>query len=566
VAGARYRVAELIGSGRGTNVYRAVDLEGYKRCWACGSAASVEGDTYCVECGAQLTERYYRLQEFSTPAESPGDGLGVAEFVPQPVLQNAVPGVAHVYDAFEDTETGRAYVVWEEVYGRTLASWLAGDTPQGTAIPTTVTTSGALPNIEEPGEEQALAWMTQVATLLADLHAQGITGCDLSLENLAVEPGDRVVMLTASGCRTDAADGASQLADVRVLASELERWYVQVRGEGDEQAAREDRYDTGMGGLTSSVDEVTGPLTSPSNPTTVLTDAKDGAFTTAGEFADALHALYEASRPVTGLYLWSGRASDVGRVRQINEDSLLTFEAMVIEHDEHLPVGLYVVADGMGGHQSGEVASAIAVRTIGSIVNSMLIGPLVAGDPVAHDPNTCANLMQQAVLEANRRITQLARERHSDLGTTVTAALVLGSDLTVANVGDSRTYVWRNGQLAVITRDHSFVAQLVAAGQIAPNEIYTHPRRNEIYRALGDPNLTANEVDTFSHHLLPGDGILLCSDGLWDFVRDPAIGATLADQDAEPGAMCRSLVDQANSAGGEDNITTIYVRVVARNE
>jgi protein phosphatase len=196
----------------------------------------------------------------------------------------------------------------------------------------------------------------------------------------------------------------------------------------------------------------------------------------------------------------------------------------------------------------------------------MLIGPLVAGDPVAHDPNTCANLMQQAVLEANRRITQLARERHSDLGTTVTAALVLGSDLTVANVGDSRTYVWRNGQLAVITRDHSFVAQLVAAGQIAPNEIYTHPRRNEIYRALGDPNLTANEVDTFSHHLLPGDGILLCSDGLWDFVRDPAIGATLADQDAEPGAICRSLVDQANNAGGEDNITTIYVRVMARNE
>src|SRR5438045_9007144 len=105
-----------------------------------------------------------------------------------------------------------------------------------------------------------------------------------------------------------------------------------------------------------------------------------------------------------------------------------------------MPVGSYVVADGMGGHQSGEVSSSIAARTVGAMVNSSLVGPLVGGDPVARDPNTCAGLLQQAVLEANRRISDLARERHSELGTTTVAALLIGNQLTVANVGDSRAY------------------------------------------------------------------------------------------------------------------------------
>lgn len=570
VAGGRYRVAEHLGARRGSNIYRVNDMEGYRRCWACGSSASVVGDTYCVECGAQLTERFYRLQEFNAPAGAVEGEDALLSLLPSPVLENAVAGVAHVYDVFADPEGGRTYVVWEEVYGRTLASWLPGEAVGGVGPSMTVASaSGALPSLDQPGQDQALAWMAQAADLLAQLHANGIIACAMTLDNLAVEPGDRVVLLDASGCQS--AEGisredltAAQASDLRLLAGELERWYLEVREEPEPGgfAATAQASD---GPMVSSADEVTGPLTSPSNPTSVLARAREGVFGTAGELADALFNLYEASRPVTDLHLWSGRASDVGRVRQINEDSLLTLEGMVIEHGGNVPLGLYVVADGMGGHQSGEVASAIAVRTIGSIVNSTLIGPLMAGDPVACDANTCSNLLQQAVVEANRRITELARERHSDLGTTVTAALVVGSNLTVANVGDSRTYVWRNGQLAVITRDHSFVAQLVAAGQISASEIYSHPRRNEIYRALGDPNLTGNEVDTFSHQLLPGDGVLLCSDGLWDFVRDPAIGATLADPTLkDPQAICQALVDKANAGGGEDNISTIYVRVLAR--
>jgi protein phosphatase len=236
----------------------------------------------------------------------------------------------------------------------------------------------------------------------------------------------------------------------------------------------------------------------------------------------------------------------------------------VLEEEGNLAAGLYVVADGMGGHQSGEVASSIAARTVGSMVNSALLGPLASGDPVAADPRTCSGLLRQAVLEANRRISDLAQERHSDLGTTLVAALITGNLLTIANVGDSRAYLWRNRQLRVITRDHSLVAQLVAAGQLAPEEMYTHPRRNEIYRALGDPGLTAEEVDLFTDRLQPGDGLLLCSDGLWDFVRDPLIAQLLSRcEDKDPQTICEALVAEANEHGGEDNISVIFVRLTA---
>ena len=127
----RYRIDEVLGNTHGTNVYRATDLQGYRLCWACGSDASQEGDTYCVDCGAQLTGRVYRLQEFAAPDSHDAainDGGEGSPYLPlpAPILENSVPGIARMYDLFEDTTTRRIYVVWEEVYGRTLASWLPG--------------------------------------------------------------------------------------------------------------------------------------------------------------------------------------------------------------------------------------------------------------------------------------------------------------------------------------------------------------------------------------------------------------------------------------------------------
>jgi serine/threonine protein phosphatase PrpC len=617
----RYQVVTYIGVIRNSNMYRVTDLQGYRRCWACGSDSSMPGDIYCVECGAQLAGRFYRLQEFSLPTASqqtlplsetkeattkdltatddvspavdvengqlsPQSSVpsAISEGVPSgslstnqaaikivpAILENRVMGVAHVYELWTDQAAGRAYITWEEAAGRTLASWLPGSSVIDELL---ATQSGHLAVPQEPEEEQTLAWMVQAVDLLARLHDEGITGCSLELSNLLVQPGDRLLLLDPSGCTSTggvsmAERDSMELSDVRTLATELEKWYMAVRKEPSSQESDPGLF---MHSGTSNGSppepmvaayEVTGPLGRHMNPAVALSHAREGSYPTAHAFAEVLRDLYEASKPLTNLKLWSGRSSDVGRVRKINEDSVLTFEATVLEHEGNLPVALYVIADGMGGHQSGEVASSIAVRTIGAVVNSSLMGPLVSGDPVARDPNTCGHLLQQAVLEANRRITDLARERHSDLGTTTVVALLIGNQLTVANVGDSRAYLWHDDGLQVITRDHSLVMQLVMAGQIKLEDIYTHPRRNEIYRALGDPRLTEDEIDVYSQHLRPGDGVLLCSDGLWDFVRDPDIAGILASPGSDPQALTRVLVDQANMNGGEDNISVIFARVM----
>ncbi len=606
----RYEVASFVGSLGDTNVYRVADLQGFMRCWACGSTSSMPGDIYCVECGAQLAGRHYRLQEFGLPlaqnadegkpakveGEGEGDdkreaeeatGVGDEEvgFLPQlklapAILESRVPGVTHAYDVWYDLELGRGYVAWEESGGRVMASWLPGMTTTGLLLPGQ---SGHLAVPEEPEEEQALGWMAQVGELLVRLRAENIGGCSLELANLLVQPGDRVMLLDPSGCQSvegldEDAKEALERSDVRALAGELEQWYMAVRKGPTTVADGEEKVDpfSNMGGRMGrnghnggkmvAAYEATGPLGADANPAVALSKAREGAYPTAEAFAAILNDLYEASRPLTNLKLWSGRASDIGMVRKINEDSVLTLEATVLEHDGNLPVGLYVVADGMGGHQSGEVASSIAVRTIGSMVNSSLVGPLVSGDPVARDPNTCAGLLQQAVLEANRRISDLARERHSDLGTTVVAALLIGNQLTVANVGDSRAYLVRDGRALVLTRDHSLVMQLVQAGQLSPEDIYTHPRRNEIYRALGDSRLTDTEVDIYRLRMRPGDGLLLCSDGLWDFVRDPEISSVAGDEGVDPQSEANILIGLANSKGGEDNISVIYARLMQGEE
>jgi PPM family protein phosphatase len=254
----------------------------------------------------------------------------------------------------------------------------------------------------------------------------------------------------------------------------------------------------------------------------------------------------------------------VGVQRQLNEDSIFVLECMTMEAAGYMPTAVYVVADGMGGHDSGEVASSIAIRTIGGLVTG-LFEARISGDGAENDREGAAALVRQAILEANRRITGLSRERHSDMGTTVTMALALGNQVTVANVGDSRTYLWRDAKLQQISQDHSLVARLVAAGQLSPDDVRTFERRNEIYRALGDPHLVADEIDIFNVTLRPLDALLLCSDGLWEMVRDEQITKILLEA-PDPPAAAQALVDAANANGGEDNISVIIAQTLTRSE
>ena len=232
-----------------------------------------------------------------------------------------------------------------------------------------------------------------------------------------------------------------------------------------------------------------------------------------------------------------GAFSDVGMVRQQNEDSFLAEET------------LFVVADGMGGHNAGEVASALAVTT------------LKAGARLGIDD---VEVFRDVVQQANSVIytASLDDSTQSGMGTTVTAlSIVEGEEprVLVANVGDSRAYLWRSGALSRLSVDHSYVQELVNEGIITPEAARVHPRRNIVTRALGIDRSV--NVDVFTHFVRTGDRIVLCSDGLVDEVADNEIARVLG-QHTDPQETAEALVMVANTNGGRDNTTVIVVDVL----
>jgi protein phosphatase len=232
-----------------------------------------------------------------------------------------------------------------------------------------------------------------------------------------------------------------------------------------------------------------------------------------------------------------GASTDVGMVRQQNEDSFLAEET------------LFVVADGMGGHNAGEVASALAVTT------------LKAGARLGIDTTED---FRELVQQANSAIytASLDDSTQSGMGTTVTAlSIVEGEEprVLVANVGDSRAYLWRSGALSRLSVDHSYVQELVNEGIITPEAARVHPRRNIVTRALGIDRSVM--VDVFTHFVRTGDRIVLCSDGLVDEVADTEIARVLG-QHTDPQETAEALVMVANTNGGRDNTTVIVVDVL----
>lgn len=231
------------------------------------------------------------------------------------------------------------------------------------------------------------------------------------------------------------------------------------------------------------------------------------------------------------------------------------------------------MADGMGGHQAGEVASKLAVETLHSELEWFLTQsdseetqpslPPAGSEKVEQQPGEqLGKRLLSAIAQANKAITKYAETHPADagnLGTTVTCILVDDDRAVVANIGDSRTYVLRNGVLQQITEDHSYVAHLVREGQIAPEEIFVHPRRNVITRSLGyRPEV---EVDLWIEAIRPGDRWLLCSDGLWEMVRDESLIAQVMLNAPSPAEGVRQLISAANEQGGSDNIGVVLIHV-----
>ncbi|GAC1354152.1 MAG: hypothetical protein NVS4B11_11190 [Ktedonobacteraceae bacterium] len=248
----------------------------------------------------------------------------------------------------------------------------------------------------------------------------------------------------------------------------------------------------------------------------------------------------------------------IKRKHKANEDSLFAIRGVRNINGQLQQIGLFVVADGMGGHANGQDASRLAIQTIIDYVLPRLMHSGEASE-------TPEKLLLDSVQQANQAVHQHNIDNNADMGTTVTATLVIDTTAYVANVGDSRTYLYRPSEgLAKVTRDHSVVASLVDAGIIKPDDIYTHPKRNQIYRSLGEKPFV--EVDPFTVQLQLGDEMLLCSDGLWDMVRDPEIKHVLEMPTSDPQQIGDNLIKAALNGGGEDNVSAIVVNIVERTQ
>ncbi|MFP3854665.1 MAG: PP2C family protein-serine/threonine phosphatase [Anaerolineales bacterium] len=246
-----------------------------------------------------------------------------------------------------------------------------------------------------------------------------------------------------------------------------------------------------------------------------------------------------------------GSAQSVGVERDHNEDALFVLIGNASGHEALPDFGLFVVADGMGGHRSGELASSISVQTVAHRLSQetvmRLLGPTGPTDvPPLHE------LLIEALEEANRSVVEAVPGG----GTTLTVAFLLGDQMTIGHVGDSRAYIINQDQTEVITRDHSLVERLKELGQLTADEAATHPQRNVLYRAIGQgENL---EVDVFTQPVPKNGYLLLCSDGLWGEVEDAEIRRIVLEHD-DPQNACEELVRAANAAGGPDNITAVLV-------
>lgn len=262
-------------------------------------------------------------------------------------------------------------------------------------------------------------------------------------------------------------------------------------------------------------------------------------------------------QPATRLVVSTGLDAGLKRKDRPNEDSLLALQNTRLLHGSACPVGLFVVADGMGGHSNGQEASRMVIQTLSrTVVPSIIYGPT--------DDNY-AELLAEGVHHANLEVYQRNRQEKANMGTTIVAALVVDTTAYVVSAGDSRVYLYRaSSGLSQVTRDHSTVARMVENGLILPEDVYTHPRRNEIYRSLG--HHASEDLDSFILALLPEDVLLLCSDGLWEMVRDTSIEQIIASTLHQPAQVSTALVQAALDGGGKDNISVIVVYINAEEE
>ncbi|NJN15764.1 MAG: SpoIIE family protein phosphatase [Oscillochloris sp.] len=480
------------------------DTQPWRQCWACGSTANEAGESFCMDCGAALEQRNYR------------GVLGSAGVDSGPALITTIDG-----------EPLRAQLpeVWDHVVAGDRALTLLHDSGR-TAI-------------EVPLDETtALAVGLSLARLVAALHQRDMALGPITPADVEPLAGGVARLRDVPGLRRIPDDGyaAAVKSDLNALAELLEQLTATPR-------------------TTQRLDEDNAEAAEYKLPQ-LLRGLRTGTLTTAHELAEQFEQmLADRTRP-TALRQLVGAATDTGIVRDHNEDSYFTLNLSLNNDGQLHGWGVYIVSDGMGGHAAGEVASGLAVRGAAEVILGEYLTRAIGPDEL-YAEDAARDLVRRAVLRANQAIIDEGNSQGNDMGATITMALLIGDRAIVGNVGDSRTYLYRDGKLRRISKDHSLVMRLVDLGQIADEDIYTHPQRNAVLRSLGDKSDV--EVDVFSERMRPGDALLLCSDGQWEMTRDAEMERIIGRTD-DPQRICADLISAANQAGGEDNIASVLVR------
>lgn len=520
----RYELRSITGEDLDSSLpqhVNALDNQPWQRCWSCGSTANEEPEPdakalYCNDCGASLIGKEYH---------------GWLSNSNEPV------GSALINTVYSDSARAILPEVWDQVSDGERTLVLLRDEGR--------------PSLSLPLDEMsALRVGIGLATLLSELHKEGLLLGSVSPSDLEIGPdGAPHLRDVPEMARLDEAEGPARdkalREDLRKLAVLLEACTETPR---TTQRLQEDEADA----VIEAGDQE--PLFS-----TILREVRTGKIDDPQSLAQTLQNLLDDRTKPVPLRAVIGAATHTGMIRDHNEDSYLAFEIGMNNSSTDRTWGLYIVADGMGGHAAGEVASGLAIRGAANVVLDEYIAPTLDANS-EFDEEAAKEIVRRAILRANEYVIKEGQARGNDMGTTITMALVIGNRAIIGNIGDSRTYIYKGNELRRISKDHSLVMRLVELGQISEDDIYTHPQRNAVLRSLGDK---ANiEIDIFSERLEANDVLFLCSDGQWEMTRNHEMAAILQSA-ASPQAACDELIRAANAAGGEDNITSIVVKFEA---
>lgn len=383
-----------------------------------------------------------------------------------------------------------------------------------------------------PESSQVLSWAVQLAHGLEYLHDNGIYfGGNLDSSSLGLV-GDQAVWANFADSNLDP-DGyvTDRKADLRAFVSLI--YYLLTNKQKYE-------YDQNLSPGLNQVFEQ--GFTEP-------------GYSDSSIFVAALEGFTAKPSAPVAIDYEVGKRTDVGMIRSLNEDSILTIEITRIQQSVSQPLGVFVVADGMGGHAAGEIASGTIVNAIAQ----QTAVELMPGQILQGANQDRSEWLRKAVENANKKVFDMRKSAGTDMGSTLVSAVLDGQTAYLTHIGDSRAYLVNEKEIRQLTTDHSLVERLIATKQITREEARHHPQRNVIYRTVGDKAQV--ELEVLVQNLQVGYYLLLCSDGMSGMVEDKAIHRIILESPS-PQKACDALIDAANAAGGEDNISAIVVKIV----